>query len=263
MMGPPLVKGVLIQRHKRFLVDVRLEDGQTVTAHCPNTGSMMGCSEPGRPVWLSVHRTIARRTPFTWEFIEMPTSLVGINTHIPNRVVGEAVSRGEIIELGGYPGIRREVRSGPHTRLDLMLSAPGRVPCWVEVKNCTLVEDGVAMFPDAVTERGRKHLQALLQCVEAGHRGVLFILVQRMDARIFRPADRIDPTYGRLLREVLRGGVELLVYDVIVDLEGVRLRAPLQVDMEGPSSSGLVDLAEVRSKGGCPRGDAQAPGVFH
>ena len=224
---PPLIAGTLVRRHKRFLADVELDDGRIVTAHCPNTGSMRSCSEPGRRVHLSVHDNPKRKYPFTWELIEMPDSMVGINTLVPNRLVKHAVSQDGIPELTGYKVVRSEVRMGEKTRVDLMLSRPGRDRCYVEIKNCTLVKDKTARFPDAVTARGLKHLRELARQVGPHTRSVIFIFVQRMDAHVFQPADTIDPAYGQGLRQAVASGVELLAYDVHVDLEGIRLRRAL------------------------------------
>ncbi len=224
---PPLVAGTLIKRYKRFLADVELDDGRTVTAHCPNTGSMQACSEPGRRVYLSVHDNPRRKYPYTWELIAMPDSLVGVNTLVPNRLVKHAVSRDAIPELSGYEAVRSEVRLGDNSRVDLMLSGPGKARCFIEIKNCTLVRDRTALFPDAVTARGLKHLQELARHVDRDTRSAIFIFVQRMDAEAFQPADAIDPAYGRGLRQAVAAGVELLAYDVRIDMEGIRMGAPL------------------------------------
>lgn len=225
------LKGRLIRRYKRFLAEVRIGKDKVVTAHCPNTGSMLGCCQPGRPVWLSVSANKSRKYPYTWEFIEMPSSLVGINTHLPNRLVKEALREGRIEGLEGYDEIKGEIRTSADTRLDLRLSGGDKRECFVEVKNCTLVEDGIALFPDAVTLRGQRHLRELASLAVSGKRAVLFILVQRMDARCFRPADMIDPVYGRLLREAEALGVEIKVYDAFVRPFNVKLRAPLKIEL--------------------------------
>ena len=224
---PPLVKGTLIKRYQRFLADMALENGDTITAHCPNTGSMKDCCTPGRPVYLSVHDNPQRKLKYTWELIEMPDSLVGVNTLMPNRLVKHAVQTGQVKELDGYADVRSEVKISDHTRVDLMLQDSLRGTCHVEIKNCTMVRNGVARFPDAVTARGLKHLQELGSQVAAGHRSVMFYFIQRMDAEIFAPADDIDPAYGRALREALAGGVEILAYDVHIDLQEIRLNRRL------------------------------------
>ena len=231
MIWGPLVEGELIKRYKRFLADVRLGNNQVVAAHCPNTGSMTGCSEPGWPVWLSRHDDPKRKLKYTWEITRAPDSLVGVNTSVPNRLVKTGVIKGKIKSLTGYDRVKSEVKTGSHTRLDLMLEKDGSPSCYIEIKNCTLVEDGVAMFPDAVTQRGAKHLGELARIVREGGRGVIFFLVQRMDAKVFSPADRIDPEYGRILREVVSAGVEAEVYDVDITMERIDLANRVRIKL--------------------------------
>jgi sugar fermentation stimulation protein A len=228
---PALVRGTLLKRYQRFLADVRLEDGRIVTAHCANTGRMTGCAAPGRPVYLSHHPDPRRKLEYSWQLIEMPTSLVGVNTQIPNRLVAESITAGRVPELAGYEEVVREASIGNHTRIDLLLKHPRRAQCLVEVKNCTLVVDGAARFPDAVTARGRKHLEQLQEQVGHGLRAVIFYLIQRMDAQVFQPADAIDPDYGRALRQAAAAGVETLAYDVVIDLAAVRLGRRLPVEL--------------------------------
>jgi sugar fermentation stimulation protein A len=227
---PSLLKGTLIRRYKRFMADVRLRNGHIVTAHCPNSGSMKACSEPGRPVYLSRHNSPKRKLKYTWEMIEMPASLVGVNTLVPNRLAKASIEAGAVPELSRYDSIRTEVKYGQNSRIDLLLESGGE-KCFVEVKNCTLVSDDIAYFPDAVTSRGLKHLVELQKQVQKGHRAVMFYMVQRMDAELFRPADHIDAAYGRELRKAVQNGVEILVFDVAVDLEGIALNRPLPHEM--------------------------------
>ena len=228
---PPLIEGTLIQRYKRFLADVRLENGRIVTAHCPNSGSMKACCQPERPVYLSRHDSPRRKLKYTWELIHMPSSLVGVNTQVPNRLIAHAIRTGDVQELSDYRTVRREIKAGEHSRIDILLESPGRRPCYVEVKNCTLVEDGLATFPDAVTVRGQKHLEELQRLVAAGCRCAMFFLIQRMDAARFAPADHIDPDYGIKLRRAAENGVEILAYDVFIDLKGIRLNKALPYDL--------------------------------
>jgi len=223
---PRLIRGTLLRRYKRFLADVKLGNGHVVTAHCPNSGSMLACCEPGRPVYLSHHKNPKRKLKYTWELIEMPLSLVGVNTIVPNRLTKAAIAAGNIPQLSGYDSIRSEVTYGENSRIDLLLENAGE-RCFVEVKNCTLVTDGVACFPDAVTSRGLKHLVELQAQVRQGHRAVMFYLVQRMDAGIFQPADHIDTEYGKELRRAIHSGVEILVYDVSMNLQGIRINREL------------------------------------
>jgi len=220
---PKLVQGILVKRYKRFLADVRLDNGKIVTAHCPNTGRMEGCSESGQPAYLSRHDNPKRKLKYTWELIEMPTSLVGVNTLVPNRLVFQSAQAGLIHELAGYETVEREVKIGSNSRLDLRLSNGQKDQCYVEIKNCTLVHDGLAQFPDAVTTRGLKHLNELERLVKSGCRCVMFYFIQRMDARAFKPADKIDPDYGKGLRRAVDRGVEVVAYDVAMDLAGIKL----------------------------------------
>ncbi len=220
---PPLVRGTLIRRYKRFLADVRLDGGEQVTAHCPNSGSMKGCALPGCTVYLSRSDNPKRKLAFTWELIQTPTSLIGVNTLVPNRLVHHALANGQIPALSGYPRITREVRVDGRSRIDLMLNGGSRPACYIEVKNCTWVAHQTAAFPDAPTTRGARHMAALEKLAALGHRAVVFFLIQRMDAVRFRPADEIDPAYGKALRQAVNNGVELVVYDVHITLEHIRI----------------------------------------
>ncbi len=220
---PRLIKGTLIRRYKRFIADVKLDDGRTVSAHCPNSGRMTECCEPGRPVYLSHHDIPSRKLKYTWELISMPTSIVGVNTQVPNHLVAKSIEKGTVPQLSGYDSVQREVKTGTHSRIDLALKNNGRSMCYVEIKNCTLVKDNVAVFPDAVTTRGKKHLVELQRLVKEGKRCAMFFLIQRMDAKIFKPADHIDPDYGMELRNAISNGVEIIAYDVHINLSEIRL----------------------------------------
>jgi len=220
---PELIPGILVKRYQRFKADVKLADGKMVTAHCPNSGSMRECCEPGRPVYLSFHDNPKRKLKYTWELIEMPTSIVGINTLVPNRLVAESIEAGLVSGLNGYDNITREVKTSDNTRLDMLLSSKDGNRCYVEIKNCTLVNEGIAYFPDAVTSRGLKHLVELSSLVSKGFRCVIFYLIQRMDAKTFQPADHIDPAYGKALRQAHKHGVEILVYDTKINLKTINL----------------------------------------
>ena len=226
-LWPALVHGRLVKRYKRFLADVILDNGTVVTAHCPNSGRMTGCSQPGQPVYLSAQDNPKRKLKYRWELIEMPTSLVGVNTMVPNRLVAGALRAGMIPQLEAYGNVSTEVKVNARSRLDLKLTGGGRPDCYIEIKNCTLVEEGLAMFPDAPTTRGQRHLQELLLLKGRGMRAIIFFLVQRMDARAFAPADHIDPEYGRRLRKAVERGVEIMVVDTHIDLEGIGLRHTL------------------------------------
>ncbi len=232
-LWPALICGRLVRRYKRFLADVILADGTVATAHCPNSGRMTGCSSPGQPVYLSYQNNPKRKLKYRWELIDMPTSLVGVNTMVPNRLVAGALRSGAIPLLKGYGEVSQEVVVNAHSRLDLKLTGRGLPDCYVEIKNCTLVEGGVAMFPDAPTTRGQKHLRELSLLKSRGMRAVIFFLVQRMDARTFAPADHIDPEYGRRLRRAVDQGVEIMAYDTHIDLKGIRLRNALSSSLKG------------------------------
>ncbi|MDD2273610.1 MAG: DNA/RNA nuclease SfsA [Desulfuromonadaceae bacterium] len=225
---PPLVAGTLIKRYKRFLADVTLDDGSLVTVHCPNSGSMMGCATPGSRVLLSSSSSSTRKYPFGWELVQVDGFWVGINTGLPNRLTREGIEDGTVVELQGYATIRPEVPYGERSRIDLLLEgSAGR--CYVEVKNVTLEESGRALFPDAVTTRGQKHLCELMRVVREGDRGVIFFTVQRGDANSVSPADMIDPEYGRLLRLAMANGVEALAYRALVTPEEIKLTERLPV----------------------------------
>ena len=219
----PLIPGTLLKRYKRFLADVRLDDGTRVTAHCTNTGSMLGCNEPGSRVYLSDQSGKGRKLPFTWELIRVGRTLVGINTLAANRLAREGIETGVVRELQGYDHLRAEVPTRPGARLDFLLESPGK-RCYVEVKNVTLVVDRVAAFPDAVSERGTKHLKELVRLRRRGHRAVLLFVIQRRPCPSFRPADEIDPEYGRWLRRAVRAGVEVYPYGARVTTRTLSLK---------------------------------------
>jgi sugar fermentation stimulation protein A len=219
-----LVEGRLIRRYKRFLADVQLPGG-VITAACPNTGSLMGCAEAGSRVWLSQSDSATRKYRHTWELVEVGDVLVGINTTLPNALVHEAIAAGSIPELSGYATLRREVAFGAErSRVDLLLEAPAHAPCYVEVKNVTAAAShGVALFPDCVSDRGSKHLRELIRLKAAGLRPVQLYCVQRGDVDEVRPADGIDVEYGRMLREAIAAGVEVLAYRARVSRDEIRL----------------------------------------
>ena len=218
----PLTAGILVRRYQRFLAEVELPNGSRVTAHTANTGRMTGCAEPGRPVWLSHHPKPARRLPFTWEMIKMPTALVGINTQVPNRLAALAARAGLLAELDGPAEVKTEVLRGK-SRLDLRLIDRQGRSILVEVKNSTLAEGGTAYFPDAVTARGARHLDELAALARAGERAALMVVVQRGDAERFSPADHIDPEWGQKLRAALDQGVEIWIYRAELTLKAVTL----------------------------------------
>lgn len=220
-----------MRRYQRFLAEVELADGRRVTAHCPNTGAMLGCQVPGSPVWLSAATTPGRKLAWTWELVEpLPGVRVGLHTGRSNALVREAIETGVAAELAGYAGIRAEVPYGQGSRIDLLLTAPARPDCYVEVKNVTAAaEGGVALFPDAVTTRGARHLDEMAAQVALGKRAVLVFCVQREDVTEVRPADAIDPHYGRRLRAATAAGVEVIALGARVAVEEIRLLRTLPV----------------------------------
>jgi sugar fermentation stimulation protein A len=226
----PLLKGTLIKRYKRFLADVILDSGEAIIAHCANSGSMLSVNTPGAEVWVSPARNPERKLRYTWEMIRIGDCLVGINTQHPNLLAAEAVAAGALPELAGYTAVRREVKYGRNSRIDLLLEADGRPPCYVEVKNVTMRRDltavGPAEFPDAVTVRGAKHLDELAAMKAQGYRAVMLFLAQREDCRRFALAADIDPLYAAGLARARAAGVEMLCY-------GCRL-SPLEIAIDRP-----------------------------
>lgn len=221
----PLVTGRLIRRYKRFLADVVLDDGRLVTAHCPNTGSMLGCRAPGLRVWLSPADRPGRRLKWTWEMVETGTgTLVGIHTGRSNALVEEGIRAGLVDGLAGYDRIRREVRHPSGGRTDLVLEGEGLPRCWVEVKNVTAAAHGrSALFPDAVSKRAARHLNHLVDSVQAGEKAILCFCVQRDDIDVVTPAVGIDPAYARALARAERLGVRLVALGACLNQHGIRL----------------------------------------
>lgn len=235
----PLIRATLVRRYKRFLADMTLESGETVTAHCANSGSMLSVDAPGSEAWLSPAADPKRKLRYTWEMVRVGAALVGINTQHPNRIVAEAIEAGAVPELAGYAALRREVRYGANSRVDILLEDAARPPCYVEVKNVTLMRDaGLAEFPDAVTARGTKHLADLAAEVARGNRAVMLFLVQRPDARAFAPAADIDPAYAAGLARARAAGVELLCRDCAVSTAEILLRDALPLEIPAPVGVG-------------------------
>jgi len=220
----PLLRGRLVQRYKRFLADVVLDDGTALTAHCPNPGAMLGLNTPGLTCWLSKSDDPKRKLPHTLELVEADGGLVGINTMHPNRLVAEALAADAIPELAGYDVHRREVRYGLNSRVDFLLTAPGRPQAWLEVKNCHLRREGtLAEFPDCVAARSLKHLRELEAMVAGGDRAVVLFVVQRTDCDAFAACHDLDPAFARGLDLAADAGVEVLVYACDLSVAGVRI----------------------------------------
>lgn len=227
----PLIEGRLIKRYKRFFADVELPGGEVVTAHCANTGAMTGIKEAGLRVWLSKSDNPKRKLKYSWELVEADNTLIGALPARANEIAEEAVTAGKIAELTGYAGLRREVKYGENSRIDLLLEDDNRPPCWVEVKNVHWMRaPGVAEFPDGVTSRGAKHLGELALKAEAGERAVQLFVVQRSDCQILRPAVDIDPTYAEALRDAARRGVEVLAYGCEVTEDAITLAQAMRVE---------------------------------
>jgi sugar fermentation stimulation protein A len=229
-----LIAATLIKRYKRFLADVRLDDGSITTIHVANPGSMMGLQAPHSRIWLSRSPNLKRKLPLSLELIEVDfgggAELVGINTSNPNAIVAEALAAGAIAELRGYEITRREVRYGRASRVDFLLQSAGRRDCYVEVKNVHLMRrQGLAEFPDSVTERGARHLDELGIVARAGARAVMLFVIQIPSATSFDLARDIDPAYGAAFDKARAEGVEALAYVCRIDRDGATLAHAIPV----------------------------------
>ena len=226
----PLRRATLIRRYKRFLSDHRLDDGTAVTAHVANPGAMTGLLEDGAETWLSPAMNPKRKLAFGWEMVRVGRGLVGVNTSRPNRLAAEAIEAGALPTLAGYETIRREVPYGERSRVDFLLEAEGRPPCYVEVKNVHLRRGPHAAFPDSVTARGTKHLRELAQVAGAGARAVMLYIVQREDCARFTLAADIDPAYAAAFAEARARGVEALCHACRLSTDGITVDRPLPID---------------------------------
>ena len=225
----PLQKATLLKRYKRFLSDMELPDGSEVVAHCANPGSMMGLVEPGSEVWLSANTNPKAKLDWRWELVRVDGQLVGINTSHPNRIAELAVAGGAIAELTGYGTIRREVKYGENSRIDLLLEDDAKPTCYVEIKNVHLKREGFAEFPDSVTKRGAKHLGELANMVAEGHRAVMFYLAQRNDCEGFRLAPDLDPGYAEAFEAATAAGVEAICYACEISTDAIEIARPLPI----------------------------------
>ena len=229
----PLEQGIFLKRYKRFFADIERENGEVLTVHCPNSGSMKGSAIPGASAWISDSGNPKRKLRYTLEIIEDEGVQICVNTQRPNALVEESIRLGVITELAGYDTIKREVNYGEErSRIDLLLSR-GDELCYVEVKNVTLgAENGLVRFPDAVTSRGTKHLRELMSMIDQGHRAVLVFCISRDDAQVFEPAADIDPLYASTLIKAKAHGVEILAYRLKIDLPHLDLTMRIPVRIE-------------------------------
>ncbi|WP_340112918.1 DNA/RNA nuclease SfsA [Maribellus mangrovi] len=224
-----LIHGKLIKRYKRFLADVELDDGTVVVVHCTNSGTMKSCLESGAEVYLTPVNDPKRKTKFTWEMIRINGDWIGINTGNPNVLANEAIKNNEIPGLTGYSNVKREVKYGD-SRFDVFAENEHE-KCFIEVKNVTLKEGKYALFPDAVTTRGQKHLKTLMQVKADGMRAVMLYIVQRTDVEVFAPAKEIDPDYAAALKDAVENGVEVIVMQAKIKPEEIRFTNLLPVDI--------------------------------
>jgi len=237
MQFDTLIPATLHKRYKRFLADVELDTGEKITAHCPNTGAMTACAEPGSRVWLSLSDNPKRKYPHTWELVQTSSGdMACIHSAKANALVKEAIENGVVKELSNYQAIHSEVKFGSEkSRVDFLLEGANE-KCFVEVKSVTLLlAAGLGVFPDAVSERGSRHLRELIEMKAQGHRAVLFFCVQHTGIEQVAPADLIDSRYGETFREALARGVEVLAYGASISPRAIRLHKPLPVLERQPS----------------------------
>ena len=225
-----LVHGKLIKRYKRFLAHIELYSGDIVVAHCTNSGSMRTCIEEGAEVYLTHVDDPKRKTKYTWEMIKINGGWIGINTGIPNVLVYEAIRNQEIEGLNAYTEVKREVKFGD-SRFDIF-AKNNKEACFIEVKNVSMRVGDYARFPDAVTTRGKKHLETLIKVKEAGMRAVMFYVIQRSDVSIFGLAKDIDSAYANALKNAMNKGVEVFAIQAVVKPEGVKLIKQLPIDLD-------------------------------
>ena len=224
LLPQPMARARLVSRYKRFFADVLTEDGEAITAHCPNPGAMLGLNTPGLPVWISKSEKVGRKLAWTLELVEADGGLVGVNTLTPNRLVAEALAAGAIPELTGYATHRREVRYAAASRVDFRLEAPDRPPCFLEVKNVHLRREGtLAEFPDCVAARSTRHLADLAAEVAGGARAVALFVIQRADCDAFSACADLDPKFAAGLEAAADAGVEVLAYACAMSLQAVRV----------------------------------------
>ena len=217
-----LLQGTLVKRYKRFFVDIKYQK-KTITAHCPNSGSMMGLLRTGNTVHFSVSSNPKRKLKYTLEIVEIDKKLVGINTHLTNKIVLEALNQKKIKKLVNFNNIRTEVKFSDKTRFDFLISN-NKEKCFLEVKNVTLVrKNKIAEFPDAITSRGTKHLRELISAKKKGYKSYILYLIQREDCKSFEIAKNIDQEYKIAFDTALKNGVKILCYDCKLSNEEIKL----------------------------------------
>lgn len=221
----PLIPATLLRRYKRFLADARLEDGAEITAHCANPGSMLGLKDEGMRIWLEPNDDPKKKLKYGWRLVDHENGhFTGVDTSVPNRALRQSLLAREISELADYETIRPEVKYGQNSRIDFLLTHPGKPDFYVEVKCVTLLrEAGKGEFPDSVTARGTKHLNELTEMIALGHRAMLFYLVQRTDVEFVTLAEDIDPTYAAAFDRAQSAGVEVLAYDCEITPDAIVL----------------------------------------
>lgn len=221
----PLIPATLLRRYKRFLADVRLEDGREVTAHCANPGSMMGLKEPEMRIWLEPNDDPKKKLKYGWRLVDHQNGhFTGVDTSVPNRALKAALMAGEIAELAHYDNVRPEVKYGENSRIDFLLTKEGAPDLFVEVKSVTLSRyPGIGEFPDSVTARGTKHLGELTEVVRNGSDAMMFYLVQRTDCDEVTLAEDIDPTYAAAFDIARESGVQVLAYDCVISPAGISI----------------------------------------
>ncbi len=230
----PLTRATLIKRYKRFLFDARLDDGTEITGSCPNTGSMLGLTDPGSTIWMSEHDSPTRKYRHALELVEADGTTVGINTGLPNKIVEEAILADNIAPLTGYRELKREQKYGQNSRIDILLNADDRPPAYVEVKNVHFIRTpGLAEFPDSATARGAKHLDELGDMVEAGNRAVMVYLVQRSDCDRLKICHDLDSNYGKAFERAIGRGVEALAVRCHITPQEIRFDRLIPIDEPG------------------------------
>lgn len=223
----PLIEGKLLKRYKRFLADIILNSGETITAHVPNSGAMTSCIEENCPVWVSFHDNPKRKLKYTLELTQMNKELICTNTGVANKIAIEAINNGVIKQLQGYSSLKPEQKYGQNSRIDILLENENH-KCYVEIKSVSLKQNNTFAFPDAVTSRGLKHLQELSDMVEQGHRAVMLYVIQRTDKASFTLANNIDPKYVEGFKEAVKKGVEVLIYQSNISLTNIHIEKEVE-----------------------------------